>query len=240
MELAIKRGSPLFPAAFLLIFTCISFAAFAQCDRDKQKQAIDALWMVKIQFDRLHIPSSIEGQIAQRSSGDPKESALVALKAIADVYCVSHADGFVVDGNVEPDELGRSDVHVNQTYRGIEVVGPSLTVHLTHDAVTLIRGWFRPGISMSTDPALTSDQALQIALQHVAKQRGVNGIVKGTRAPVVFIDEHDAAYLAYPVRVEYWVNSKNRYLGGRGLDDVFVNAISGGVVGVRPLIHKDP
>jgi hypothetical protein len=77
-------------------------------------------------------------------------------------------------------------------------------------------------------------------LQHVAKLGGINGVVKEVRTPVVFVDDHDKAYLAYPIRVDYVIDSKNRYLGGRHLDDVFVNARGGTVVGVHPLIIRDP
>jgi Zn-dependent metalloprotease len=220
LKLANACGSPLFSATLLVIVTCVSFAAFAQCDRDKQQQAIDALGMqVKVRFGGNQVPSSIEGQIAQRSSSDPDESALAAIRTIADVYCVSDDDDFAIAGTRLPkDDLGPTDVIIHQTFRGIQVIGPSLTVHLTHDSVTSVWGSFRPGIRVPTDPLLTTDDAVRIALQFVANQHEI----------------------AYPVRVAYWIDSKNRYTGGRHLDDIFVSAMTGRVVGVNPLIHKDP
>jgi Zn-dependent metalloprotease len=228
-------------AASTLVLS-LSPAVFAQCDRDKQQQAIAALGMhVKIQFDRYHIPSSIEGQIAPRSSGDPRESAVAALRALGDAYCVSDTDGFIASRSMlEPDELGQTDVPVHQTYRGIEVIGPGLRVHLTHDSVMSIRGWFRPGITITIDPVLTVREASHIALQHVAKRGGMNAAVQDARTPVVFVNDRNQPDLAYLVRVDYAVDSDNRYRGGRHVDDVFVNAITGAVVGVYPRIRRDP
>jgi Zn-dependent metalloprotease len=242
LKLTNARGSPLFSATLLVIVTCVSFAAFAQCDRDKQQQAIDALGMqVKVRFGGNQVPSSIEGQIAQRSSSDPDESALAAIRTIADVYCVSDDDDFAIAGTRLPkDDLGPTDVIIHQTFRGIQVIGPSLTVHLTHDSVTSVWGSFRPGIRVPTDPLLTTDDAVRIALQFVANQHEINGTLKQVRVPVVFVDDRDKPHLAYPVRVAYWIDSKNRYTGGRHLDDIFVSAMTGRVVGVNPLIHKDP
>lgn len=242
MKLANAPGSPLFSATLSVIVTCASFGAFAQCDRDKQQQAINALGMqVKVRFGAYQLPSSIEGQIAQRSSSDPDESALAAIRTIADVYCVSDDDDFAIAGTRLPrDDLGPTDVIIHQTFRDIEVIGPSLTVHLTHDSVTSIWGSFRPGIRVSTDPLLTTDDALRIALQFVPKQHGINGVLKQVRGPVVFVDDRDKPHLSYPVRVAYWIDSKDRYAGGRHIDDIFVSAMTGRIVGVIPLIHKDP
>jgi Zn-dependent metalloprotease len=242
MERAPSPNSFLYFAASLLAVICMSLAAFAECDIDKQLQAIAALGMqVKISFDRHHIPSSIEGQIASRVSADPVESALAALRTIAPVYCVSAADDFIFSRMMlKPDALGQTDVRINQTYHGLDVVGPSLTVHLTHDSVSMIKGWFRQGISVPTDPVLTSQQASRIALQHVVKRRGINGAVEEVRVPVIFVNDHGEPCLAYPVRVDYLIISNNRYDGGRHLDDVFVDAIAGTLAGVRPLIIRDP
>jgi Zn-dependent metalloprotease len=242
LKLANAAGSPLFSATISVIVICVSSAAFAQCDRNKQQQAINALGMqVKVRLGGYQVPSSIEGQIAQRSSSDPDESALAAIRTIADVYCVSDDDDFAIAGTRLPrDDLGPTDVIIHQTFRGIQVIGPSLTVHLTHDSVTSIWGSFRPGIRVPTDPLLTTDDALRIALQFVAKQHGVNGVLKQIRGPVVFVDDRDKPRLSYPVRVAYWIDSKDRYVGGRHLDDIFVSAMTGRIVGVIPLIHKDP
>lgn len=230
-----------FIAASVLIVTFISFSAFAQCDRAKQQQAISSLGMdVKIRFDHDHVPSSIEGKVAPRASADPKESALAVLRTLRDVYCASRVDDFVVSERVlRLDELGQTDVWIDQTYRGMPVIGVGLRVHLTHDSVTSISGYFRPGINVSVDPVVTREEAAQIALRHVAKGGAASSAVKEVRDLAVFVNDHEA-YLAYPVQVDYAVHSDNRYRGGNHLDDVFVSAITGAVVGVNPLIRRDP
>lgn len=92
---------------------------------------------------------------------------------------------------------------------------------------------------MSVDPVVTSEKASRIALRHVAKNGPIGSAVKEVGALVVLVNDHDA-YLAYPVRVDYTVDSDVRYRGGHHLDDIFVSAITGGVVGVKSLIRRDP
>ncbi|MGB2603909.1 MAG: hypothetical protein WBC78_09950 [Candidatus Sulfotelmatobacter sp.] len=138
----------------------------------------------------------------------------------------------------KPDDLGQTDVEIHQTYRGIEVIGPCLKVHLTHDSVNSMRGRFKHGISVSTDPVLSSQEAVRIALHYVVTDGGIYGAVKGVRGPVVYVNYHDKVCLADSVRVGYLIDSNDRYKGGRFLDDVFVNALTGTVVGVHPLDHK--
>lgn len=113
-------------------------------------------------------------------------------------------------------------------------------MHLTHDSVDSIRGSFRPGISVSIDPVLRSQQAVRIALHHVDRHGGSNYRARGVRGPVVYVDEQEKVCLAYSVRVDYVVDSENWYMGGRRLDDVFVNAVTGMVAGRYPLIRRDP
>jgi hypothetical protein len=227
--------------ACLLVVTCMSSAASAQCARVKQQEAIAALGMqVKIRFDRDHIPLSIEGRVGPRTSDDPVASALSTLRTVAPVYCASAADDFVFGGGrLKPDELAQADVVINQTYRGVQVVGPSLTIRLTHDSVTMIRGSFRAGISVSIKPTLTGREASRIALQHIGNLGGINSAVTDFHVPVVFVNK-DGAYLAYPVRVDYTIDSNDRYVGGHHLDDIFVDAKEGAIVGVVPLIIRDP
>lgn len=228
--------------AYLLVILCMSCNALSQCDRDKQQQAITALDMqVKFRFDKNHIPYFIEGNIASRVSGDPVDDTLTALRAIAPVYCAFAADDFTLTGNMsKPDDLGQTSVEVHQTYRGLEVFGPSLRVHLTHDSVDNISGQFRPAIKLSTDPAISSQEAERIALHDVASYGGIDYSVKGVRGPLVYVYENDNVCLAYAVRVGYVIDSKERYVGGPHLDDVFVNAVTGTVAGSYPLLRWDP
>lgn len=108
--------------AYLLVIACMSTTALAQCDRDKQQRAITALGMqVRIQFDDYHspswhVPSWMEGNIAQRISGDPVDSALTALRSIGPVYCATAADDFMFTGTMsKPDDLGQTFVEIHQT-----------------------------------------------------------------------------------------------------------------------------
>ena len=55
----------------------------------------------------------------------------------------------------------------------------------------------------------------------------------------MFVDNHDKVYLAYPVRVAYVFPVGNSFTKGPHLDEFFVDAITGTVVGVHPLLIRD-
>jgi Zn-dependent metalloprotease len=224
-----------------LLLTSMPSKALAQCNRDKQQQAITALGIrVKLRFNDDHIPISIEGPIAHRVSADPEESALAVLRSIRDVYCASPLDDFVFARfSGEPREFGQTNVRIHQTYRGLEVFGPELQVELSHDSVTLVDGRFQPGINLSTKPAINDQDASQIAMEYLSEEEGTtNIVVKAVRCPVIFVRDRDA-FLACKVRVTYDVDSQDRYQRGGHLDDMYIDAREGVLIGSYPLIIRD-
>jgi Zn-dependent metalloprotease len=214
-----------FSSLLPLILINASSQLFAQCPTPKQQQAIAALASrVTFEFGPDHEPTWLRGQIGPRTSEDPVESAISILKTIGDVFCVSPDDGFLFSGRMEKeDKLGQTAVRVIQTYRGLDVVGPELIVHMTRDSVILINGNFVPGISLPTEPVLSAQEASKAALNDIAASGGINGTVKEVRQPLVFVDD-GKAHLAY---------LKDKSAGG---DDVFVEAITGHVLGKRRLM----
>jgi hypothetical protein len=238
VEQVVSSRRLLFFAVVALGVANIAFTAFGQCDRAKQREAIGVLrTRASIELDGNQLPAWIRGQIGSRTSEDPVESAIAALKGIADVFCASVDDDFVFNGRLDKeDRLGQTHVRINQAYRGLDVIGPELIVHMTRQSVIIINGHFKPGINVPTEAVLSSQEASRVALGHVATLGGINGTIQAVRALVVFVDGKDNAYLAYPVRVGYTYKSGNRYEDGPCVDDFFVDAIAGTVVGVRPLI----
>jgi Zn-dependent metalloprotease len=221
-----------FSSLLPLILINASSQLFAQCPTPKQQQAIAALASrVTFEFGPDHEPTWLRGQIGPRTSEDPVESAISILKTIGDVFCVSPDDGFLFSGRMEKeDKLGQTAVRVIQTYRGLDVVGPELIVHMTRDSVILINGNFVPGISLPTEPVLSAQEASKAALNDIAASGGINGTVKEVRQPLVFVED-GKAHLAYPVQVYYFLKDKSA-----GGDDVFVEAITGHVLGKRRLM----
>jgi Zn-dependent metalloprotease len=142
---------------------------FRKCDKAKQQQALAAIRLrSQIELDHRGPPSWIKGQIAPRNGEDPVQSALTTLEMIRDAFCAASNDGFAFTGHLEKeDRLGQTHVRIKQTYRGLDVPGAELTVHMTQDSVTIINGHFQPGIDLPTKPVLTSQEVSRIALEHV-------------------------------------------------------------------------
>jgi Zn-dependent metalloprotease len=216
----------------ILVLATTSLRAFASCDQAKQQQTISALGAnVKIELDSTGVPAWIRGEIGPRISTDPVQSAIAALKRIADIFCATSSDDFVFSGRIEKeDKLGQTHVRIDQTYRGLPVLNRELIVHMTRDSVIIINGQFASGINVPIVPTVDSQQASQAALQHIQEIGGVGATVREVRSPVVFIDDSDKAHLVYPVQVIYRQKAAYRR------DDVFVDAIRGSVVGLNPKI----
>ncbi len=233
-----QRGAP---SSLVIVMLALSSFSFAACDRAKQQQALAALALrARIELDQNHVPSWIVGQIGPRTSEDPIRAAIDALRTNADVFCASAADDFAFTGRLErEDKLGQTHVRIKQTYRGLDVVNRELIVHMTRDSVIIINGNFVPGIDLPVEAVLSRQEALKVALEHVTATGGIEGTVQGIRAPVVFVDNDEKVYLAYPVKVGYVFPIGNSFTKGPHLDEFFVDAMAGTVVGVRPQLIRD-
>lgn len=74
--------------------------------------------------------------------------------------------GFVVLNEIS-DQLGYRHVRLQQTFKGIPVIGSMLNVHTRNQNVESFGGAIFEGITASTQAALTEQQALQAALNNV-------------------------------------------------------------------------
>ncbi len=202
------------------------------CDATKQQSAIARLGaQVRIDFDANHIPSWIRGTIGPRASADPVEAATATLRNISDVFCASPDDDFAFTRRVEKeDRLGQSFVRVQQTYRGLDVLGAELIVHMTNDAVIMVNGSFVAGIRISTAPILTEKDASSSAVRHIASVGGKKIKLGSVEKLVIYIDNKQQAHLAYPVHIGYETDNPRidprttqRFLDER----VFIDAATG-------------
>ena len=225
----------------LLVTLVLTNVAFSECDKAKQQHALAAIRLrSQIELDQRGLPSRIRGQIAPRNGEDPVQSALTTLETIRDAFCAGSNDGFAFTGHLEKeDRLGKTHVRIKQTYRGLDVLGPELIVHMTQDSVIIINGHFLPGIDLPTNPVLASQEVSRVALEHVTAIGGIEGSVRAIRPLVVFAGDMDQGHLTYPVETAYKLVNGNRYQVGGHLDDFFVDAVTGAVVGKHAHIIRD-
>ena len=71
----------------------------------------------------------------------------------------------------ETDQLGMSHQRFEQYYKGVKVEHASYTVHSKSNQVESINGDYEPVSSLSVQPSLSADAALQRALAHIGARR---------------------------------------------------------------------
>jgi bacillolysin len=198
----------------------------------KQKQAIESYGsQVQVKMDRTGVPSYLMGLQSVRTSRDQARAAQAALSAHGDAFRRRARDGFTYRSALR-DDLGIVHVRMDQTYNGIPVIGGEMIVHMTRNRIVGFNGRFLPDLDLPTEPAITSDQAGANAVVFIGNTEGQTPTLVETRKPVIFVDEDDAGHLAIPVRVSYAGSD------GVEIDDVFVDAMEGNILGRHPLVWR--
>ena len=221
---------------FAIVATTLSLYAQRSEDAqqsEEQSAAIRALGpQVRAEMNRKGVPAFLEGKLSTRTSVDPVAAAARAIQSHRDVFRAGMNDDFIFSGRKHQDMLGQDHVRMQQTFQGLPVIGGELIVHMTRDSVIGISGRFVPDINVPTQPTLSADLLQQVALRRIADGAGLNPRVESIGVPVVFVDDDDNASLAVPVQVSY-VGTQ-----GAQIDDIYVDANSGYVVGVRPRVMR--
>jgi len=210
----------------------ITLSLHAQQSED-QRAAIRTLGpQVRVEMNRNGVPEFLEGRLSARDSADAVTAAADALQNHRAAFRAGMNDDFVFSGRKEKDQLGQDHVRMQQTFQGLPVVGGELIVHMNADSVIGISGHFVPEINVPTQATLPREVLQQVALQRIADDAGSNARVESVGTPVVFLDDDDNAALAVPVQISY--------IGQQGMqiDDLYVDANAGYVVGVRPRVMR--
>jgi vibriolysin len=217
----------------LLALFAAAISLRAQQQSPEQRAAITRLGpQIRAEFDHKGVPAFLEGKLSARAASDPVAAAAKALNSHRDAFRAGMNDDFAFSGRKEKDQLGQDHVRMQQTFHGLPVVGGELIVHMTRDSVIGISGRFVPDINVPTQATLSAEVLKQIALQRIADNVGQNALVESVGSPVVFVDEGDNASLAVPVQISY-VGTQ-----GAQIDDIYVDANAGYVVGVRPRVMR--
>lgn len=177
---------------------------------------------------------SLEGDLGPRQDADPVAAAQAALKAQGTAFGRGPDDDFININFELPDELGTQHIRMTQTYRGVPVLGGELIVHLTPDQVQQINGRFVAGLQLSIEPELSANEAEARAVGDVQQRGGQEiQVYEANDEPTLFVfAEGDARRLARRVRISYQGED------GEELDDLFVDAVDGSVLGRHSQIHR--
>lgn len=220
--------------ALLALMATAPAARAQEAQRSEEQDAAirDLGPQVRAEFDKKGVPSYLEGKLSKRASADAVTSAAHALKQHRAAFRAGMDDDFVYTGRKERDAVGQEHVRMQQTFRGLPVIGGELIVHLSADSVEGISGRFVPELNVATQPTLSADVLKQVALRRIADDAGKNALVESVGAPVVFVDDEDNASLAVPIQISY------QSVNGLQIDDVYVDANAGYVVGLRPRVMR--
>jgi vibriolysin len=197
-----------------------------------QRQALDSYGpAIDVELDDRDVPKFLMGKLSRREHADPVSEAHRILKQHGDAFRRNADDDFVHRTH-ERDALGQTHVRMSQTYKGLRVIGGELVVHLSDDAVIGVNGRFIADLNVNDTAVLSGAQAAERAVSRVRAEAGSDISVVETKPAVVFAGTNDLARLAIPVMV--------RYVSGNGpeMDEIFVDAADGSVVGREPQVLR--
>lgn len=161
-----------------------------------------------------------------RLAAQAEHAALLAVHELGPLFRLQGEDAFL-PRTVERDELGQEHVRLQQTYRGLPVVGGELIVHLDQQQVLGVNGEFVPDLELEVTPRISERQAVAAATARVEADGGLPEGVVEVGPPVVYARE-GTPFLALPVLVYY------SYEGSPHLDIFYVDARTGEVKGLEP------
>ena len=196
---------------------------------DAQVRALEKLGdrITDLELDENAVPSWLVGDLAA-AEGEPRKAAVEAMRQLAPVFRRTDLDGFEVR-TVNEDESGAAHVRLAQRYRGLEVVGSELVVHLEEKRVTGVNGRFTPDLKLRVEPKLGSRDALDAAWRGLSSEEARE---RSSAELVVFVTPEGVPRLAWSQKGTYTDDAT----GEMARDRIFVDSQGGGLLGKHALI----
>jgi Zn-dependent metalloprotease len=142
---------------------------------------------------------------------EPLATALGFLEANRPLFGLRDAAAELRLKQIEPDpRLGWHHVRLDQVYRGIPVFGRQLVVHLDKQLrVVSVNGQLAPGLDIDTEPRLTAEQAIDVALRNLRQEqleplerlRVQTDVRRDKTRLVVYVDRSGRATLTWQVTI---------------------------------------
>jgi len=148
---------------------------------------------------------------APNEKDDPVKRALGFLEANRALFGLRSAAAELRLLRIEPDpQLGWHHVRLDQVYHGIPVFGRQLVVHLDRRLrVVSVNGQLAPGLDIETEPRLTADQAIDVALRNLRevqlepleRLRVKTNVLRDRTRLMVYVDQSGRATLTWQVTI---------------------------------------
>ncbi|HVT03798.1 MAG TPA: M4 family metallopeptidase [Thermoanaerobaculia bacterium] len=175
--------------------------------------------------DHKGVPTFVTGNIGHLGNGAPDQAAKAFLKAnVGSIFGAVGTEDFDAK-SVTSDALGQTHVKLQQTLRGLPVIGGELIVHSDRTGnVVAINGRFAADRDLPRAPKMDS----RAAVEKAAAQAGItNWQALGNPTLTYVVNEKSNAFLAWVVRASY--NN-----GGPQIDKIYADATTGDLVQKSP------
>ncbi len=160
-------------------------AAPARARPEQQARAAEAAEKagVQVAWDaRAETPSSVRGSdlgrrqafsggkgLRVKGGGAYREDAVAVLDGLAPLFRIKDAGNEFAVKKVQPDGKGFQHVRLNQTYRGLRVVGHEMIVHFGQAGVAYeVNGQYLPDIDVGIVPKIKGAEAVRMARADLA------------------------------------------------------------------------
>ena len=174
--------------------------------------------------DHKGVPTFVSGDLGPLGPGTPGNAAKAFIKAQKDLLPLTGEEDFDAV-STSTDNLGMTHVKLQQSLRGLPVVGAEYIVHSKGGNVVAMNGRFASGKDLPRNPSVDGATATGKA----AQQAGiVNGRFLGSVDLTYVVNEKSSTFLAWTTRVSYTNAS------GPQIDRIYADATTGDLVLVAP------
>lgn len=221
----------------LLVLVCAAAASAAgpgdpamQPLTASQLSAISALPRVDlVQIDKRGTPAFLAGRLGVLEEAAWADAAPNFLKRSGAIFGLSGGEDFRVDQVME-DNLGQVHVRMQQSWRGLPVIGADIVVHADRSTreVAAISGSAVPMDGVATEALVDADKAIGLALE----EAGIDGTALGEPELVYVIGSDGKVHLAWSIDVAWESHD------GPELDTVFADAVDASLAARHPRVHR--
>jgi len=171
-------------------------------------------------------PTFLVGSIGKLGAGSPEKAAKEFLKDQAALLKLAGTEDFNVISSSK-DALGQTHVKLQQTIRGMKVVGGEFVVHIdSGNNVVAMNG--KLGIDGSDVPRFATVDAVSATAKAVNQLGSKNPKFLGTPALTYVVNEKGQLFLAWTARVSY--KDEN----GPQISSIYADATTGDLVSYAP------
>jgi len=123
--------------------------------------------------EEIGVPRFLSGRIPTPPGPDPEGIARAFFHQYKGLYSMRDPDAELSTLRVAADRIGMDHVRFQQVYQGLPVFGVQMIAHLRGKQITSVNGGYIPDIEVSVEPALSGEEAVQVAQEDLGDEEAV-------------------------------------------------------------------